>query len=216
MNESQIMRGLYAEVTVRSESDAALNERIWDIWVSAGWYKFLWRDKIWHKTKRFEERRRWGVRGKKWSSADVISWGQTAAEKLITAQWFGLIGSEFLHWGQLLWEHNNDHCRDQTISLPAGNLLLPTIPIITPKLLILHPSLIPHLDHSIEWSSVLFSRSLLPLCFSRHTRGAELLMRCWAGEISPAVGLLAWVPVAGVCCCHAALVFADACMHVFD
>lgn len=63
------------------------------------------------------------------SCTDEMSRGQTVGEWLIMEECFGLIGSKSVHWGQLLWEQNDDQHRTQTIHLPAGRPLILIIPL---------------------------------------------------------------------------------------
>lgn len=57
-----------------------------------------------------------------WVKPDILelcrsmSRGQVAGERLIMAEWLGLIGSEPLNWGQLLWGQNDDQLNSAFLS----------------------------------------------------------------------------------------------------
>lgn len=152
---------------------------------------------------------RWGTvqewRQLYWSYADVVSRGQMAGERLIMAERFGLIGYKPVHWGQPLWGQNDDQFRDQTIRLPAGK---PPPLIITLRKCFpfcisqssftfipfsAFPSLVISLFLSLAFLLPLILFFVLPLT----PVAVELLMGCWAGEISPAADLFVGL---GLCC----------------
>lgn len=146
------------------------------------------RAQLWHRGKIFSCLRWGGVQEWSqtyWSYGDVVSRGQMAGERLITAEWFGLIGSEPLHWGQLLRGQNDDQFRDQTIRLPAGKprpLIIPlrkcfsfcipqsSFTFISSLVLLFQASsfpsasLIPPFSHS-------------PLCVASHASGCWIIDR---------------------------------------
>lgn len=113
-----------------------------------------------------------------------------AGERLITGEWFGLIGCGPLQRGQLLWGQNDDHYRDSDTPEPSPFKILSqtntfcntvyrtnaphfvSLTFITSLVLLLHASFLSFL-------------SVLPLT----PPAVELLMGCWAGEISPAADL---------------------------
>lgn len=123
--------------------------------------------------------------------------GQAAGERLIMAEWFGLIGCESVHWGRPLREQNDDRFGDGPDDPSPCGRNPSSHNTITQMLLMLCTSVIPHFHHSL-CQPFTISPSLSPLFVLPLTPAAtELLMGCWACEISPAADLFAGP---GVCC----------------
>lgn len=96
--------------------------------------------------------------------------GQAAGERLIMVEWFGLIGCESVHRGRPRREQNDDQFGDRTSVSPRANPSSHNT--ITPMLLTLCTSVIPHFHHSL-CQPFTISASLSPLCVASHATG------CW-------------------------------------
>lgn len=135
--------------------------------------------------------------------------GQMAGERLITARWFGLIGSEPLNWGQLLRGQNDHQFRDYAIRLPAGNP--PTL--IIPLLLVAHFVLLSQASSYLFFLSFLLFFILL-FVLPLTPEAAELLMGCGASEIFPAVDLFVGLVLRCLLVLGCVWVWVDAGMHL--
>lgn len=81
---------------------------VWLFWLGSSKHIGVWGEAEAKRTGAVQERER----------------GQAAGERLIMAEWFGLIGCESVHWGRPLREQNDDQFRDRTSRLPAGEPLI--------------------------------------------------------------------------------------------
>lgn len=158
-----------------------------------------------------------------WSYADVVSWGQMVGKRLIIAEWFALIRSETLHWGQLHWGQNGDQFRDQTISFPTGkpvplmkplrkcfsfSILQSPFNFLTSRLLLLQTS--PLLSLS---SFLSFSHS--PLCVASHASSCWIIDGMLSWWDFSCCGLVCWSGFVLLSfCCHAASVCVE-CKYTF-
>lgn len=148
-----------------------------------------------------------------WSYADVPSWGQTVGERLITCEWFELIGYELLHWGHLLWEQNDDLFRDLTIHFPVDILMSLIMQCFSFCISHLHHYSLSGYEASANcFFSFCFSFHLVCLCVLLLT--PMVLNYWWDVELVRLLSLRSGFVLLFASRCHAVSLHADASMHM--